>query len=209
MANFWRYRPVISGFVGGPGINTWHAEFGVDPLDDDPQNWASAVAAAYTAMRSFLVSGAIVTFPGELTVHDEATGKLVDVKAFTPPAPVLSSIAGGNSTSSRATQILTQLRTNTIRDGKRLQGNHFIGPVGITCLDADGQITLGARTAIAAAYGGVIDAPGPQLCVYGPPRAERPAEGDKPALPALPGKKGTVVSVTVSPTPGTLRSRKV
>lgn len=209
MTNFFRFRPVISGFIGGPGINTWHGEESVLGFDDeDPQAFANAVRAAYDAMKSYFVTGQSIQFPGEVTWHLEDSGELAAVFPITAPDPVVGTSPNNNGTLSRATQVVAALNTSVIRDGKRLAGRHFIGPVAITAIDQTGQVTAAARAAIAAAYGGLIDQPGPNLVVWGPPRKARPATPDLPALPALPGKKGTVESVLCRSTPGTLRSRK-
>jgi len=203
MTNFFRYRPVISGFIGAPGINTWHGEESVLGFDnEDPQAFATAVRAVYEAAKAMLAVGVSVNFPGEVTWHDEATGELRDVFPVSAPALVSST---GNSTGgqiSRATQLVVALNTGEIRDGKRLAGRHFIGPTNTLQFGSDGQVTSATRTALQSAYGGLIDQPGPNLVVWGPPKLATPTR------PASPGKKGTVESVRVLGVPGTLRSRK-
>lgn len=209
VTNFFRFRPVISGFIGGPGINTWHGEESVLGFDDeDPQAFAEAVRAFYAAVASYFLTSMSIQFPGEVTWHDEEEGKLVEVFAIDAPAQVAGTGSASNGQLSRATQVVAALNTGVIRDGKRLTGRHFIGPISNGAIGTDGQVLLSARNNIAAAYGGLIDQPGPNLVVWGPPRKSRPATDDLPALPALPGKKGTVQSVLCRSVPGTLRSRK-
>lgn len=209
MAKVMRYRPVLTGWIGGPGINTWHAEATLDATADNAQPLADAVRAAYQAMRQVYAAGVTINFPGEVTVHDEATGDLVDVHGVTSPDQVTAGGSLGNSTLSRATQALVRLSTNEIRAGKRLAGAHFIGPLVTFYIGTNGQITTEGKGIIQAAYGGLVDVIGPNLVVYGPKRKYRPATEDLPELVALPGKKGRVVSVSVADVPGTLRSRKV
>lgn len=210
MTNFFRYRPVISGFIGGPGINTWHGEESVLGFDnEDPEAFATAVRAFYDAIKAYYHIPLVIQFPGEVTWHDEDTGDLVEVFGITAPAVVTGTgvAAGGNVP--RAAQVVVQHNTSVIRDGKRLTGRHFIGPASSLLFDTTGQVTSAVRTTIQAAYGGLIDQPGPNMVVWGPPRKARAATPDLPALTALPGKKGTVQSVVARSTPGTLRSRKI
>lgn len=203
MASFYRYRPVLSGFAGGPGINTWHFE---ETLADFGGNQAQAIAdivrEIYFAIRTNLVAGTSVTFPAEVTIHNELTGALVDVKSVTPPVTVVSSSTVSDAKVSRATQAIVRLHTDQIRRGRRLQGRHFIGPLSATAMDQNGQITGAVQTAIATAYDGALDWVDGRLVVWGPPIED---ENDN-VVEA--GVKGTVQSVSVNALPGTLRSRK-
>jgi len=203
MATFLRYRPILGGFIGAPGINTWHGERDVLPLtESDAQEWADAVRAVYDAMKGLLGYQVQVTFPGEVTEHDEATGALTNVFGVTAPATVTATATSAVGNASRATQLVVHLGTDQIRDGKRLAGRQFIGPVATTTMGSDGQVTSAVRTAVQSAYGGVTDVAGPELVVYGPPKLTGPNAGS-------PGRKGTVTSVRCLSVPGTLRSRKV
>lgn len=203
MTNFFRYRPVLTGFIGGPGINTWHGEESTLGFDDeDPDGFARMVREAYQAMVLYLAPGVRVTFPTEVTWHDEATGELRDVFPCEARADIVASDIGGYAQESRATQIVSRLQTSVVRHGKRLRGRHFIGPASGYALGADGQVTAAARTAVASAYGGLIDPAGPNLVVWGPP-----IKDDDGAVIA-PGKKGLVEAVSVSATPGSLTSRR-
>ena len=204
MTNFFRYRPVLNGFIGAPGINTWHGEESVLGFDDeDPQAFATAVRAVYDAVKSLFVLGVVISFPSEVTWHDEETGDLRDVFNITAPPTVTSTGSGGSSALPRSNQVVVRHHTHVIRNGKRLSGRHFIGPIAGTVFDVTGQVTAGAQATIASAYGGVIDSPGPNLVVWGPPIV------NDVGVTIHPGKKGTVGSVSVNTTPGTLRSRKV
>jgi hypothetical protein len=201
MTDFLRYRPVLGGFIGAPGINTFNGEMDVIPQASDAQAWATAVRAVYNALSNYLANGVTVTFPGEVTAHNEATGELTAVYGVTPPAVITGSASAIESQESRATQLVVALATDQIRDGRRLAGRIFIGPVGGGALGSDGQVTSSCRTAVQSAFSGVLDSPGPELVVYGPPKESGPNSGS-------PGLKGTVTSVTVRTVPGTLRSRK-
>ena len=209
MTNFFRYRPVLTGFVGAPGINTWHGEESVLGFDDeDPQAFADAVRAVYFAAKAYLAPGVEVIFPGEVTWHDEATGTLREPFGIVAPQTVTSTSTPGEGQNPRASQSIVQLHTAVVRRGRRLQGRHFFGPASGFCFGPDGLLNTNALNGLRSAYGGIFDQPGPNLVVWGPPIYERDADGNPTDTVIAPGKKGTVTSVSVSATPGTLRSRK-
>lgn len=204
MASFLRYRPVLSGFSGAPGINTFHGMTDVFPINiTQAQQFADEIKAVYLAMQSIFASGVTITFPGELTIHDELTGELMEVVAVTPPATVTSSGSLSDSNMPRSVQAVARLNTNVIRDGRRLVGRHFIGPINQTAVHTDGTIVSASRTLIANSYGGILDVVGPNLAVYGPTKR------DEAGNPTSAGKLGKVTGVSVLTIPGTLRSRKV
>lgn len=204
MATFLRYRPVLSGFTGAPGINTFHGSGDVLPINaTQAQQFADEIKAVYLAIQSVFASGVTITFPGEMTMHEELTGELVDVFAVTPPATVSSSGSLSDSNMPRSTQAVVRLNTGVIRDGKRLVGRHFIGPINQTAVGTDGQMMTASRTLIAGAYGGILDLIGPNLFVYGP--VKKDANGNATSA----GRLGRVTGVSVLTVPGTLRSRKV
>ena len=203
MTNFLRYRPVLSGWQGGPGMNTWHGVSDVLPLDSDQgQQFANEIRTVYETLKSRFVSGVTITFPNEITEHNEETGELVAVHAITSPAAVIATASSADGQVPRSTTFVARLNTDTIRDGRRLTGRHFLGPIPEGELGIDGAIATGSRTSVQAAYGGVLDLVGPNLVVWGPPKHD--ANGNVVAV----GKLGRVVSVSVNAIPGTLRSRK-
>lgn len=204
MTNFFRFRPVLQGFIGAPGINTWHGEESVLGFDDeDPQAFATAVREVYYAIRHLFTPDVRVTFPAEVTWHDEATGDLRDVFPIAALTDVSSTAAGSYSYVPRSDQAVARLHTEVVRNGRRLQGRHFIGPINTMVFDGSGQVASSYQASIAGAYGGLIDSPGPNLVVWGPPIK------DDVGNTIHAGKKGVVKSVSVNATPGTLRSRKV
>jgi len=209
MATFLRYRPVLTGFVGAPGINTWHGQGEtLIPTSIEAQEWVDQVRAAYFAAKAYLAPGVSVVFGGEVTLHDEATGELTGVEGVTAPATVVSTSTAAEGQNPRASQSVVQLGTDVIRNGRRLKGRHFLGPASAFCFGSDGLLTTSARNGIVSAYGGVHDIAGVNLVVWGPPIYAKDAFGNPTDTLLAPGKKGLVTSVSVSVTPGTLRSRK-
>lgn len=205
MPSFFRYRPVLSGFIGAPGINTWHGQGGLSGggvMESDAENFQLAVRAVYNAAQLYLAPGVTVSFPGEVTLHDEATGELQNVIPLDTLADIVASDVVASAQESRATQLIVHLSTDDVRRGRRLAGRHFFGPASGYALDGAGQVKAEARNAVAAAYGGVVDGPGSNLIVWGPPIKDKDGEV------IAPGQLAVVKSVTVRSKPGVLRSRR-
>lgn len=200
---FLRYRPVLNGFVGAPGINTFHCQGTVFPFQPvDIQAFADTVRASYQSFRANLATGVTVDFPSEVTEHDEASGALVAAYGITAPAQVLSSGAGTASQLSRDTQIVLRLNTGTVRAGRRLKGRLFIGPINSGCILSTGQISSAVGAQLVDAFDGLIDFLGGRLVVYGPPK-----RNEAGAIVSA-GVAARVTGMSYQPMPGTLRSRK-
>ena len=205
MANFFRYRPVLSGFIGAPGINTWHGQGGLQGggiNESDAENFQLAIRAVYNAMLLYIAPGVTISFPGEMTLHDVETGQLVNVIPLDPLPDLVASDVVASAQESRATQLVVHHATDDVRRGRRLAGRHFIGPASGYALDGAGQVKADARNAIQAAYGGIVDVEGSNLCVYGAPIT------NEFGTVVAAGQLAVVKAVTVRSKPGVLRSRR-
>lgn len=203
MATVYRFKVDLSGFVGGPGLNTWHmAQAGGAAGADqsDLEGMAADIRAVYVALAGNLPQTITTRLAPIVEGFDVATGQLTQVTGIAQP----DAVAGTSSQTSmpRATQITVRLKTDAIRGNRLLQGRHFIGPVAGSVIGADGQVTNTVRTSVAAAYGGVLDIGGNgRLVVWGRPN---------PLVDGLEtGVLGYVQGVLVNSVPGTLRSRKI
>lgn len=202
MATVYRFKVVLSNFLGGPGLNVWHmcqagALGGAD--QSDLEGMAADINAVYDALRTNMVSGVKYDIAPIVEGFDVETGSLSDVVGITPPTGNNGMSTG---TISRATQLCVRLKTDAIRGNRLMQGRHFIGPIGAGAIGSDGQVTSGVRSAVPTAYGGVLDINGNgRLVVYGRKYT------DKDGV-THPGKIGYVQAVICNSVPGTLRSRK-
>lgn len=203
MATIYRFRVGLTGFIGGPGLNTWYmaqvgAAGGAD--EGDLEAIAADIRAVYDAAKTYLASGVSAQVDAVVEGIDVTTGNLVSVTGITPPAAVAGTSAASLS---RATQICVRLKTDAIKGNRLIQGRHFFGPVATNAVATDGQIASAARTALTTAYGGVLDLAGnARLVVYSKKGK------DKEGNPTV-GEFGYVQQVLPNSTPGTLRSRKV
>lgn len=200
----YRFKANLTGFIGGPGVNTWHmcqiGEIG-GADQSDLEGMASDIAAVYTAVKAHLVNSVRVNIDPVVEGFDIATGNLESVHGIAAPAEVAGTSA--TLTLSRATQVCVRLQTDALRGNRQVQGRHFLGPIGGSAFGADGQISSSVRTLIQNAYGGVTDVLGDaRLVVW----AQRNDKMERPDARA--GRIGYVQSVIANATPGTLRSRK-
>lgn len=195
-ANMYRYRAVLSGWDGAPGLTTWYARFAAIPIISDVQGFADLIAAAYTSFKSGLVPGLSISIESDVGVVRDTDGELQDVATITPPGAVTGS--GTDARNSRATMVVAQLHTDLIARGKRVRGRHFHGPMVSLICDPQGNVDSAYRSLVQGAYGGVTDLTGGRLVVWHRPSSAGASDGDS----------GFVQSVTVTQKPGVLRSRR-
>ena len=203
MATVYRFRAVLSGFIGGPGQNTWHVcqagELG-GATESDLEAIAGDIRAVYVAAAAYLAPNVKVDIFPVVEGYEISTGALTQVTGIATPATVASA---GSGTESRATQFTMRLKTDAIRGSRVLQGRHFIGPAGGAWGGDDGQVASSVRTTLEAAYDGILDIAGNgRLVVWG-----QPVKDENDAVIKT-GVIGYVQQVICNPTPGTLRSRK-
>lgn len=205
MGTVYRFKVALSGWIGGPGVNTWHmcqAEELGGASQSDLEGMAVAIKNVYAAVATYFPSGIAAEVQSVVEGFDIATGNLLSVTGIDTPVPVGGS--SGQNATSRATQITVRLQTDALRGNRQLQGRHFIGPVSSAALGADGQVPGDVRSAVQSAYGGVTDILGDgRLVVWGQPNPLHDRED------ARAGRIGYVQSVLANATPGSLRSRKV
>lgn len=188
----------LSGWTGGPGINTFHFEhLGGATI---PEQWPELLEDLYTAVRGFLVPGMVCTLIPEIVEIDPPTGQMTDVRTVDPWT--VTGESGGLTTLSRSTMIKAQYRTDLITDGRRIRGGVYFGPIDGQGLDTDGSVPAGVQTAVINGHGGMIDAGFGRLMVY-----RRPVRDEGGNL-VRPGVAGHVQAVTVKAVPAVLRSRR-
>jgi hypothetical protein len=190
-----QFKINLSGWQGGPGINTWYA---IPSLVGSAQMTPTELTAAssgfnvfYTAVRAYLIGGMAIAPDTEVKILDSATGELTGV--VTMPTFAVSGSGSGNE-ESRATQIKLRILTNLFANGRRVKGGPFIGPASNLSLGPDGQLTATAVTTISTALNTFLN-----TAVWGVWHRPKAGAG---------GEFGVHTSGTVSSVPGTLRRRK-
>lgn len=197
MAELFSLQVVISGFTGGPGLNTWHFTSGdITTGQSHIEEAATELREFYNAMRAYCLTTQTFSFTGESRVSDIATGAIQQQIAYNVPAPVTGQDASGKN--SKATQAKIRLYTDTVVGRRLLRGGIYFGPLSDEGLNTDGSIVAGLRTAAQNGLAALINAPGPRLQVWHRPKGQ-PLSG---------GVAGDVVGVNVMPVPAVLRSRR-
>lgn len=197
-----RVQVELTGWNGAPGINTFHCEAAAPDLPPgDLGNFADALEAMYTGIRSLLVPGVTARLLPEAPVIDEATGQIIEGAAVDPWT--VTAETGGTTSLSRATMIKVRYTTGTWADGRQIRGGIYLGPVDQQALDTDGSIPAAVREAVTAAHAQMFETGDhADLVVY-----RRPRRGH-PTLPDRPGKLAVVTAVDAMPLPAVLRSRR-
>lgn len=206
MANVYRYKALLSGFSGAPGITLFHARFSAVPILEDYQGFANDVRACYSTLANYLKAGLTIDIHPDVEVFDDATGTLQTVAAITPPARVTGS--GGSGRTSHADMICVQLRTDAIVRGRRLRGRHFHGPLDSLDIRADGTMDPVVTAAVTNAYNGLLDVAHGRLVVWSRPTPVEDGDDSRVAPNNADGSSGFVQNVGVMGVPAVLRSRR-
>lgn len=187
-----RYTPQWTIPNAGPAFSVFHFRL------DDP----NGIQAAVNALRGFMNTGlsycpndVTVDFPGEVSVHDEDSGKLTGTIAVTAPASLIGGVSGSWA---GGAGYRIDWQTNVIYDGRRVRGRTFFVPAGSSVYSTGGQVIQSLRTAVqtsAATYLAAADSAGAPMCVL----SRRPNNQ---------GFAADVQSGTVSTLAATLRERK-
>lgn len=201
MASIYRSRIALAGWEGAPGVNTvyWTGGFAIpgSPSGSDIADFHQELANAWEVFLGFCVTGWNCTVQADVDQLDVETGLITDVLTSDDGDINIGPASGNTGTLSRATQLVIALRTNTFRNGRRLQGRWFVGPLAANCFGSDGKITSAVRGAAEDILVAPTSGIGPRVAVYSRPNG---ALGD--------GAYGDVASVTARPQPGVLRSRR-
>lgn len=205
MADFFRYRVEYGNFgEGSPGVSIIHSTSGVaqDPTNDIG-NFMNQLHNGFETVKTYLINGMIVGINAEVTRHDVATGRLLDVHQVTPPVTTVGT--SGPSATSRATVAVCRHNTDAITDrGKRLVGRSYVGPVASAALTNSGGISAAAISAFGAMWDGVQDIAGNlRLIVW-----HRPLLAEDGDTVISPGSFGHVQGSYCLTKPGVLRSRR-
>lgn len=200
MTTLARLRVDLTGWVGGPGVNTWYFSPGVPPGNDDPDVMTQIAWDVRNAMSDIagLFPSAVSWTPnGSVDLLDSETGQNTGVLALTEPITPGSGSAGTSATS-RATMICVNLLTGHWLNGRQLRGRHFLGPIDAAAIVDDGSISSATAASVAAIYSGFLSGLSPRLCVLHRPKVGFPGTGEY----------ADVTSVSVMRRPAVLRSRR-
>lgn len=199
MTNLMRVRASLTGWEGGPGLNQfWFSQGSLTSVDMTAVTAASEITREMLyAIRGTWRPGVQVQVEPSVSIHDAASGEIVDILTLETPEDVVVSPAT-NGQESPATAIVVNLLTNVFRNGRLVRGRTFISPIAGGQIGNDGKVNSDSITNIASAYAGLIDGLGPKLCVYTRPSTHG----------ATDGLYEDVTVCRVAPKAGILKSRR-
>jgi hypothetical protein len=164
--------------------------------------------AFYNAIALNYPQEVVVTLEQFATVFDETDGS---VKAIVGSTGITDyDVRGGGATSatSRATQLVLNLRTSKAVRRRLLRGRLFLGPLDNGVLTDRGEIQPASGAATVGFYvAEILNKPGPEHVIWSRPTFAPRVEGAPPVV-ASPGTFGLVDAADYKPLPGVLRSRR-
>lgn len=196
MPNIFRFRVLLGGFSGAPGLNTlFVGNPGTpNPLPEGLQDAADLVGDAYNEVLSFLASGVTVNIEPVVTELVPETGEVVKEHSITSWA---QKNATGTGDESRATQAKLRFRADEVINRQFLRGGNFIGPLSGNAMGQSGTLSPTAITQIGNMFNGLTDPLGDLMLVLW----HRPVNQTG-------GQAGVVKSVSCNPVPAVLRGRR-
>lgn len=198
MTQFARTTIDLTGWAGAPGVNVlnWCAPAHGDIIQDYVDEFYEIVQASLEAgTAAAFAPGVVVSINPQTTVHEVDTGTMVDILTYGDDP--FSMTGSGSGDENRATQIGMQWGTSDIRNGRRVQGRTFFGPVAATQIDSSGNVASATRAAMVTNWSGVFDGLGPRLIVWSRPTTATPVGG-----------YADVTSLSISQMPFVLRGRR-
>lgn len=147
-----RVRTVLSGWPGGPGLNTFYFTTTAPstPAAGAP-DVVARVRAFWSSIGGLFPASFSAQVQGQVDDLDPSNGQLLGTYNGGAPAQVLGST--GTSYNAYATSLLLRINSAYVTAGRRVAGRAFIGPVA-AALDAGGiPTTLSLNTLVAGATG--------------------------------------------------------
>lgn len=127
-----------TGWVGGPGLNTFYFNENTDPVDG---TMAADVAARVRAFFGEILGSFPSSWSGNVDSAVDriraTDGELLGQFAVTPGSAQVGASASSNFMSS-ATCLIARLATDTFIGGRNVRGRHFIGPISTSAASTDG-----------------------------------------------------------------------
>lgn len=195
-----RIRVESDGFPGAPGYNILHFSEGqavgggwgpslVDQV-------CTEVHTLYSDLATYLRHGTTFRVVPDVTIFDDATGEIQDVKAWeTDLLPI--STSGDQGPVPWSTAALVRLTGDRFVNGRRVNGRVFLGPLAGRTMDGTGRLMANFMGDIGIAFEAITGGLGPRLAVWHRPTTRAAANGTY----------ADVAAVSVRSTPSNLRKR--
>lgn len=207
MAIIHRVRCVSTGWLGGPGLNTFYFREGGGTVADAAvaQLGVDRVRAVFAALAGNHPNVHQFRVSPEVDAINDVTGTLV--QSFGVTAPAVVNGAGGGSYGPIPAMFVLSLKTAGVVAGRRVAGRAFFGP-NVIYNDTDGSPAAASLSAVTAAAGALLDKgiSGPDVVVWSRPQEASVAPA--PVRAARAGSSHIVTSFIVRDKFAVLRSRR-
>lgn len=192
MADVYVFKVLLTGWSGGPGVNTWTFGHEDSPLSvselDDIQ---TTLTALYENFRIYMPGGITTELQPEVRIYNDVTGTIV---GGLPLSTASGTSASSNGDMSRAVMAKCQLLTGQVVGKRIVRGGVFMGPINGNAVDNGGMLEQDVINGLSDDLG-ILRSAGP-LAVW-----HRPKNGAG-------GKLCEAFSVGVNRVPAILRSRR-
>lgn len=156
MTDLWSVKVLYTGQVGLPGTNSILSSTG----DTDVDDLRTALIAFYNDWMDNVVSPVVCTIPSTGDKIDSSTGQVSGV--WSSGSDEVINAAGSGNPVPFSNQVLVQLQTDLIVNGRKLHGRIFL-PGAIATNDDGGKVNATMAAAIAAS---AVENLVGTICVY-------------------------------------------
>lgn len=150
MATLHQVRIAWSGTLGGPGVSTFYFDAtGAPPV--------SAAKTFFEAIKAYLPTAVVLTYPSSGITIDTATGQAVGAWSGTAPTNTTGTGAGAFS---RASGAVVNWKSGAYVNGRELRGKTFLVPLIGGAYSSNGNIdstVLGVLQTAATNYAAAIN----------------------------------------------------
>lgn len=189
MTEIARVRVALTGWDGGPGVNTFYCL--------DPNPFLEQLRTFFDAINQFIPNDVTMQVSGVGDLLEAESGDLTGAFSITAPAAVLGENAGFFAS---PVGYVVHWLTPAIADGKHLRGRTFLVPIGGEGFNAGGGINTGWTATLQTAATVLCAAASDNFVVWHRPNAAL----DPPRV----GSVGFATAAVIASKPAVLRSRR-
>jgi hypothetical protein len=199
--SIYRSRVALTNFEGAPGVNTFYWTKGIpagQAAAEDVEAFHEELETLMTGLTSYFVDSMRWTIDPFVDEVDISTGKITGIITDPSGSRTGSATTTAISKVARFTMLNVAYLTDVWKNGRRLQGRSFIGPINQDPLGEDGRIASNSQAYVEDLFVALTSGLGPRLAVY-----SRPGQNGQG------GSYGDVVNAICRQRPAVLKSRSV
>lgn len=199
MGQIGRMRVSITGFPGGPGVNTFY--FFGSSLSSfnaaDAGNARTALETFYTSIKGLYCTGTTLLCDSSMDVLDVSSGQVQGSVSAGAPTGITGS--GGITSAPRAAAVCVSWNTGTPVGRRILRGRTFLSPTTFSAWDNAGNVQGSMQTTVTNAANALIANASADLAMWHRPH---------PLTTGNNGLASSAVSAKINIKGAVLRSRR-